>query len=690
MVKVLPTLLHKLLLILLITVSSGVFILTALTTSVLAQSADPETESVTVSATVPFNEPPSTPILISPANNSYIAVNKPTFIWQASTDSDGHIDHYQLSLDGTPYFDNIPTTNTDNADYTLTYNASTQRYTLVVKAALSEGLHTWKIRATDNYTKGTDSATWSFTIDTQAPAFVLTQIGDVATSISNQDASTIPSEPIEVGVNEPQLLGNGEINSTVVLTVVIPGQSNQTFTNTTDINGNWGEQLGILPRGETITLNFTITDQAGNVSFLTGVQFFIKELVIIFPPASPSPSPSPISSPGPSPSPSGTPIPGASPSPIPSIPPRRPSPTPSPFISIPYTPPREVISEALREAAEAPPIQALIASIPEALTKTLKAAAPFSAIVVASAMPLITLASLATQFGSRFSIQLLFRLLQALGLLPGGKPQGFVYDSKTHQGVAFALITITRAETKTTVGGFLETVVTDVNGVYRNLSLPPGDYRLVVAHQEYFFPTVQPRPNYLISRDFYRGEVFTVSDQKESIYFMIPLDPIKESSKSTWKHYFRIWLNRLSRYSLTLSMFLLLPTFLLTGVLTILYPTVWNYLILAFYTLSLGIKSISWFRIPTITGKVIDTLGKPIPFAIIRLIDLANNDLTSVLSSDDEGNFHAFVPKKQYQLNVVKPGYIWSENGGMGNMYIIDATKEPKHVIVTLEKLQNA
>ena len=58
-------------------------------TSVQATAADPKTEVVTVTAGVLDNIPPTTPILISPTNNSYVTTGYVTFVWKGSTDDNG-------------------------------------------------------------------------------------------------------------------------------------------------------------------------------------------------------------------------------------------------------------------------------------------------------------------------------------------------------------------------------------------------------------------------------------------------------------------------------------------------------------------------------------------------------------------------------------------------------------------------
>jgi hypothetical protein len=644
-------------------VSVFIFFLTLGYSSILCSVAWAQ-QHVTV--TIPVNTPPSIPILISPENNSYVNTTTVTFVWQAATDQYG-ISEYELHLDGSLYFDNIPTTSTSNSQYTLVYDSNADTYTLTVVVPLTEGTHTWKIRAVDVQNAGTDSVTWSFTIDSLAPSFIITEIGGVAVSISAQDISTVPTTPIELENNEPLLIGTGEPNSTVNVTVTIPGDPTQVYVFTINPDGTWSLQLGILPRDTVITLDFVITDLAGNVSVLSGVQFIITQDVIVFPPASASPSP------------------GTSPTPTPS----------APLIAIPLTPPREAVYNLLQELLERlpAPLQAIVASLPPGTLETIRNLGPVSTALVVAAIPLLTTAAIATQFGARFSLEILARILQALGLIPSGKPRGFVFDSRTHKGIPFALLTITSVDVSGTPGEdnvvdfshtpLIETVVSDVEGVYKGVELPLGKYQIDVRHQEYRFPTARPRPPYLTTHDYYRGEEFEIASEKDAeLLFLIPMDAIEETGKRTWKNQVRVSLAYLSRF----GAMLILPLFVVSGILTLLFPSIWNWLVFGTYAVMVAYKSVGWFKIPRLTGVVIDTHGVAIENAIVRIIISENSELAVVTNTKSDGRFSAFVKPGKYQISVVNPGYVWTDTP-VGSFYEVDLTEQPLHLVATMEQV---
>jgi carboxypeptidase family protein len=633
-----------------------------------ADDPGPQTENITISAAIIDHFGPTTPILISPENNSYVTTGYVIFVWKKSTDESG-IKEYELLIDGSVLITDIPPNDAETSRFILDYDEATEYYTLRVKELIADDTHTWKIIAIDTLENGTDSATWSFTVDTQAPNFILSQVGEVPTTISAQDISTVPENPIELEENQPKLLGNGEANSTVVLTVTIPGDPTQTFTNTTDINGNWGQQLGILPRDIIMTLDFTITDQAGLISVLNDVQFIIKTKIFIFPPTSPSPSPSPTI----------TPTPGVTPPPTPPT-----SPAPTPLIAIPFTPPIEIAYEILQETWEhlPAPLKAIVARIPIGTRQYLVATAinlfPISALLLLALIGLLALLAMINRFGKDLSPRLIWRTLQALRLLPAGKPQGLVYDSQTHRGIPFALVEVRNKD-----GEIIDLVVTDKNGIYRGLILEPGKYQLMVSHPDYDFPTSQVRPAYLTNREFYQSEIFEVLTKhaaKNQMLYLIPVDLLTKKPQNQFK--IDLSLESFSR----LNAVLFFPLFLVTGSLTMIFPTVWNWLVFGSYCIQITFKASYWFKTLGLTGNTIDTNGQSLENTIVAVVDTEAHQFAALTQAENDGSFSAYLPKQQLLLAITKPGFFWVENNEPVTEYILDTTLEPKHVIVTLKK----
>ena len=765
---------------LLLTFLSSLFVFSPFLTYVNAIEGSGPTYSLTpkVTLSVVDNTDPTTPILVSPTDNAYVTTGTPTFIWEESTDDRG-ISKYQLYLNGDLVYDNLPTGDTETSEYIYTHDTLNGEYNLQLKDSISDGTYTWKVRVYDINGNYSDSATWTFIIDTLAPTFVITDIGDVSTSISAQDPSTIPASPIELDDNEPLLVATGEANSTVEVTVTIPGDPTQYYTTTIDADGNWDLQLGIFERGDIITLDFVITDQAGLVSVINDVEFLVKEIIIIIPPtATPSASPTPAITPSPTPSPTpgivlapilispsdnatitdtaptftweqpawdvsitkyqfflndellyddiptsntttsdyiliydptaeeynltilnpleegtytwkikvfddnGTDsesvswsftislFPAVSPSPL--IPP----------IRIVVTPPREVIINIGQEIFERipEPIKNIIDLIPDEVIETIEELAPISAAVVATALPVASAFAIASQFGGNLSFQLFLRLLQSLGLIPAGKPQGIVFNAKTYEPIPFALLTIQsdRSNSVQTT----ETVVTDVHGVYRGIKLSPGLYYITVTHQDYIFPTSIARPPYVQFKDYYMGEVFKVESEKQKQLFLIPVDPREDTqTKKSLKTKTRVFLSRIGR----LTKHLTVPLFFISGFLALVFPSIWNTAIFALYAIMILQKFAVSFKRPIITGIIVDESKNPLENAVIRIIAPETNELISVINTNQTGKFKIYAPKGIYHVEVNLPGYVWQEVASSMSFYQVDASIKTQHIPIVMQ-----
>ncbi|OGC36396.1 hypothetical protein A3J90_08455 [candidate division WOR-1 bacterium RIFOXYC2_FULL_37_10] len=93
---------------------------------------------------------PSAPVLGTPANGATVSESTPTLTWEASTDVLSSVASYEINLDG----------GLITQDATTSYTTTT----------LSEGSHTWKIRAKDSVGNwGSYSSQNSFTVSTGAP-----------------------------------------------------------------------------------------------------------------------------------------------------------------------------------------------------------------------------------------------------------------------------------------------------------------------------------------------------------------------------------------------------------------------------------------------------------------------------------------------------------------------------------------
>ncbi len=629
---------------------------------------NPKVRDNTITATVPDIVAPSVPFLIAPEDESLLNDATPSFVWQQSTDNVG-VDHYELYIDGNLEFGSIPTSSTSNSEYTLTYDSDAGTYTLVPTDLLSNGSHTWYVKVYDAVGNNNVSATWDFTIDTNAPSFVIQTIGPLATNISAQDFGSVPEETIELEDNEPEFTGIGETNSTVQVTVQIPGESNQIINFSVGAGGTWTFQLGILPRDEIITLNFVITDEAGNISVITNLRILIIQGYIIIPPP-PTPTPTPFPTPTVSPEPSPEATTSATPPP---------TPTPTPIIKIPILPLEEIAKIIKDQIAKIipEPLRVIVAIIPQeirqAIQQSTDAVAPIGVLVATAAVPAFSLFTLLLQFGQQFSWDILLKILQALGLLPPKEPQGMVFDSQTNEPVPFALLTIN--STNEVGEKIIETAVTDVDGIYQGIQLPIGSYQIIVAQQDYTFPTLKVRPGYFSIQEYYKGEIFEVNSNRNQQLFLIPMD---RKTKSEYKSSIGKTVKGIIKRIRLVDLFW--PLFLISMLITLFYPTLINFLMLGFYCLLLLKRVIKSFKKPTISGFVTNTSSEPIQNAIVRISDPAKGELVAIVNTNKLGYYQSFLEPNKYQIQITKTGLVWERKESQLSFEEVDVTTERKTV----------
>jgi subtilisin family serine protease len=96
--------------------------------------------------------PPGAPVLVAPGDGTTVITASPTFAWQASSDPESGVAKYQLFVDGS-----------------LNREVSAGSTSTTPVGELSQGPHTWSVRAVNGVGLNADSATRTFTAD---PALV--------------------------------------------------------------------------------------------------------------------------------------------------------------------------------------------------------------------------------------------------------------------------------------------------------------------------------------------------------------------------------------------------------------------------------------------------------------------------------------------------------------------------------------
>jgi hypothetical protein len=180
----------------------SIFASSSVTAATLTETGSPTTVSATVPAQTDTSQP-DIPNLVSPANQSVIGTNAPTFIFEPSLGI-VNVTHYQLWLDGTKNTDHIPP-----STITITTNALN---------SLSEGQHSWFIKAIGSNGNTRDSAIWTFTVDTTAPLIIIESVADQPTSLSSANLA-IFTGGVEFTTTDltPTFIGQGETEASLTI-----------------------------------------------------------------------------------------------------------------------------------------------------------------------------------------------------------------------------------------------------------------------------------------------------------------------------------------------------------------------------------------------------------------------------------------------------------------------------------------
>lgn len=351
--------------------------------------------------------------------------------------------------------------------------------------------------------------------------------------------------------------------------------------------------------------------------------------------------------------------PFASPSPSPSAAPT-PSPTPAPELP----PVLETLTSLLEAAGLLTPL------VTTELARIIEETAP----IVAATLPiLVTALATAQAIASLLPllIEFLSRLLQSIGLIPLKRPRGVVFDTKIGKGIAFATISFIRVADNQIV----DTVVSDVHGVYRSIKLPPDIYRIEAVHGDYIFPTkLSPRFT-LNPHDFYRGESFEITSSRQEEIFLIPMDPIfEETAKSQpLSFYLQLFLQIMRR--LVHSLFY--PMVVFSVIVTLIFPTILNIAIVVLYAFMFIYRLRHTKRQPLLIGLVVDRYGRPLENVIVRCIETQTNRVSALVITDRDGNFNITLPPLQYTLVVNKDGYVVEQpSKDYSNVFITHTGKE--------------
>lgn len=592
---------------------------------VFAQPA-PIDRSTDVNATVPDWIAPSTPILIAPTDAAFTSDNTPTFVWQAATDNVA-VSGYALYRDGVVAISGIPTNAADTMVFTLTYDSGTQRYSLTPKSSISDGTHTWKVAALDAAGNTTSSATWTFSIDSQAPAFVITAIGSETTSISVQDSSTIPTVAIELTENEPLLTGTGEANSSVLLQVRSATDDTlvDEYTYSIGSDGTWSVQLNTLERETQLTLTFQITDHVGLLSILEDVPLIIGGYVIEIP----LPEELPIDSP----------------------------------IVIPIDViPVEIISRTIRViqlnleqnadtvASVLLPegAQARFVSTKHLSTRLLSPLWYTQLLVffMIALLPLVKWLLLSKPFGRNFSLTIGLSVWKAVIGYSEDTQHDLVISAGDQQPLPFVtarLLSVSDSSSNTTRP-------TDImlSDQYGFLPLPPrlvGAFKLQICQDETMLEFTKERPAHLDEANWYQGETLQLTQGQIQAPLVIPvIAALAPSLRPGWKSW-------ILRQSLDSSLILVLAV-----IFTIITPTIGNLVCMFIFGGFWLVKN--WQkRLANIQLAVRNVEKKPIACTVVRCLPEVQPNRQWLLQTNTAGDVSFRLKTGIYSLHAVHHQY---------------------------------
>lgn len=244
------------------------------------------------------------------------------------------------------------------------------------------------------------------------------------------------------------------------------------------------------------------------------------------------------------------------------------------------------------------------------------------------------------------------------------KRTGYVYDSKTNQGIPFALIT---AHGRDSAGHEITiTGVSDMYGVYDEIIVPKGMYQIRASKQNYLFPTRHTRPGILPKDDFYKGEVVRIAHAWQSLYPTIPLDetlPTSAYNQPKLKISDVLWQKWKSVGKKQGYFEVLLLIFSLFGYY---FNPHWGLLLLAIiYSVFILARLISLIHTPNLVGRVIDQNGLGIKDAVVSVSndDSAQRKMHSMCITDQKGNYSFHLKSGIYHLKAQKNGFLPSGTG---------------------------
>lgn len=266
--------------------------------------------------------------------------------------------------------------------------------------------------------------------------------------------------------------------------------------------------------------------------------------------------------------------------------------------------------------------------------------------------------------GGRITFDTIVNVLRVIGFIPFKKRAGFVYQTVTSKGVAFA--TMNLLVNKKTI----TSIITDLNGGYYEPFLGRGEYTVDVNHPDHRFPTEYARPKALSIFDYYKGEGLVINDNKDKQALIVPLDLLKENQKSDKLSWAKVslFINRV----LVLLQLTIYPMLLVSAYFAINYPNLLNIVVFGIYLILVLMKLSKYLMIPTISLKIIEkdtNESLSDVFVVLR----KKGEVVAVEKTNRSGKIKFFVPEDTYSVSIHREGY--QVNAGFAEEIKITANK---------------
>ncbi len=248
-------------------------------------------------------------------------------------------------------------------------------------------------------------------------------------------------------------------------------------------------------------------------------------------------------------------------------------------------------------------------------------------------------------------LRLLSLLFSVIGLRRKARPWGTVYDSVTKQPLDPAVVYL-YDKNKKEVGN----VITDIDGRYGFL-VKPGTYTLVAKKTHYKFPSkrLESKTKDELYDHLYFGESLEIEKDGDVIAYNIPMDPEKFDWNEFAKRDMRVmkFYRRRDRWLAQLGQVIFLGGFIFAFFAFLYVPHPYNFVIFVLYVGMLFLTLLGIRRRKS--GVVTEAAtGKPLSFAVIRIIAPVSGQEVGHVVTDAAGRYFKLIIDGTYTIRIEK------------------------------------